>query len=176
MENSSRTCAPRSATRATRLMASVRAATASVATEVCSLGSNWRNLGNSASSSRVVVRRPALTIPSSPSEPAPVPSESWTGASEAPSVLAASDRVRAGISTAVSMSGRAGVHSMWRTARRKRSVAASTTCEPSISTRIPVSIGKVSSRPAATATWPTASAKTSTLNSPVCCGTSGSWG
>ena len=39
-----------------------------------------------------------------------------------------------------------------RTASRNRSVAAKTTDWPEISTRIPVSIGNVSSRPAATAT------------------------
>ena len=48
-----------------------------------------------------------------------------------------------------------------RTASRNRSVAAKTTFSPEISTRMPVSIGSVSSRPAATATWPMASANRS---------------
>ena len=45
-----------------------------------------------------------------------------------------------------------GCHSSSRTARRNRSVAARTTVLPSISSRTPVSIGSVSSRPAANAT------------------------
>ena len=53
-----RICAPRSATSATRLIASVSSATPTVATAVCSAGSSCRNFGNSASSSRLVVRLP----------------------------------------------------------------------------------------------------------------------
>jgi hypothetical protein len=47
---------------------------------------------------------------------------------------------------------------------------------PSISTRMPVSIGNVSSRPAATNTWPIASANTSLAIVPADGGISGSEG
>ena len=43
-----------------------------------------------------------------------------------------------------------------RMANRNRSVATMVSLSPLISSRTPVSIGSVSSRPAATATWPTA--------------------
>jgi hypothetical protein len=46
-------------------------------------------------------------------------------------------------------------------------VAASVIRSSSISRRTPVSMGRVSSRPAATATWPTASAKTSLSTAPA---------
>ena len=56
------------------------------------------------------------------------------------------------MSTAVVSPESSGVHSSSRTASRNRSVAARVSRGPSISSRIPVSIGSVSSRPAATAT------------------------
>ena len=97
------------------------------------------------------------------------------------SVLAASARVLAGASSATSpdspppaLSPGSQVNS--RTARRKRSVAASVSVEPSISMRMPVSIGSVSSRPAATATCETAWANTSGARAPATGGMSGSCG
>ena len=151
--NSIRTCAPRSATSATRLIASVSSATPMVATAVCSAGSSCRNFGNSASSNRVVLRLPSLRIPSNPSLPTadPAPNDKCTSPPSAPA-LAASANVLAGTSTAASMSADSVDQVSSRTANRNRSVAAKTTFSPEISTRIPVSIGSVSSRPAATAT------------------------
>ena len=55
-------------------------------------------------------------------------------------------------------------------------MAAKTTFSPEISTRMPVSIGSVSSRPAATATWPMASANSSDEMTPVSSGSAGSVG
>ncbi|CFE57348.1 Uncharacterised protein [Mycobacterium tuberculosis] len=66
--------------------------------------------------------------------------------------LAASASVLAGTSTAASISGDDADHFSSRTARRNLSVAAKTTVSPRISTRMPVNIGNVSSRPAAIAT------------------------
>jgi hypothetical protein len=66
--------------------------------------------------------------------------------------LAASAKVLAGTRTAASKLGEDVAQVSSRTASRNRSVAAKTTVSPEISTRMPVSIGKVSSRPAATAT------------------------
>ncbi|OBJ53347.1 hypothetical protein A9W94_01840 [Mycobacterium asiaticum] len=66
--------------------------------------------------------------------------------------MAASAKVFAGTSTDASMSGDNADQVNSRTANRNRSVAANTTDSPEISTLIPVSIGKVSSRPAAMAT------------------------
>lgn len=74
------------------------------------------------------------------------------------------------------MSGDAADQVSSRTASRKRSVAASTTVSPEISTRMPVNIGRVSSRPAATATWLIASANKSADNAPVSSGSAGSVG
>ena len=55
-------------------------------------------------------------------------------------------------------------------------MAASVSVSPSISTRTPVSTGSVSSRPAASATWATAAAKTSLSSVPAVVGMSGSDG
>ena len=66
--------------------------------------------------------------------------------------LAASANVFAGTNTAASRLGDDVDQVSSRTARRNRSVAAKTTVSPEISTRMPVSIGSVSSLPAATAT------------------------
>ena len=99
-----------------------------VATAVCSAGNSWRNFGNSASSSRVVLRLPFPLMPSSPSLPTPLPAPSDKRTSEpsAPA-LAASASVFAGTSTAASMSGDDADHVSSRTASRNRSVAAKTT-------------------------------------------------
>ena len=93
-----------------------------------------------------------------------------------PRVFAASASVRAGTSTAVETSGESGDHWSSRTANRKRSVAARVSRSPSISTRIPVSIGSVSSRPAAIAVCATASAKVAASTVPDAPGISGSGG
>lgn len=55
-------------------------------------------------------------------------------------------------------------------------MAAKTTVSPEISTRIPVNMGKVSSRPAAIATCPIASANRSAGSVPVSSGSVGSVG
>ncbi len=158
-------------------MASVNSATLIVATAVCSAGSNCRNFGNSASSSRVVLRLPFPLIPSSPSfpTPAPAPNDSRTSEPSIPA-LAASANVFAGTSTAASISGDKADQVSSRTARRNLSVAAKTTVSPEISTRIPVSMGRVSSLPAAIATWAIASANSSDGKLPVSSGRVGSVG
>ena len=91
------------------------------------------------------------------------------------SVLATSASVRAGMSTALLVSS-SGLQSISRTASRNRSVAARVSREPSISSRMPVSIGSVSSRPAATATCCTAWASTSPWTTPATWGIAGSSG
>ena len=124
-----------------------------------------------------MLRLPFPLIPSNPSLPTvgPDPNDKWTSAPSVP-VFAASASVLAGTSTAASTSGPAADQVSSRTANRNRSVAASTTDSPEISTRIPVSIGSVSSRPAATATWLIASANRSADNAPVSSGKAGSVG
>ena len=124
-----------------------------------------------------MLRLPSLRIPSSPSLPtaAPAPNDKCTSVPDVPA-LAASASVLAGTSTAASMSVAVVDQVSSRTASRNRSVAAKTTVSPEISTRIPVSIGNVSSRPAATATWPIASANRSAGNTPVSSGSTGSVG
>lgn len=74
------------------------------------------------------------------------------------------------------MSGEAADQVSSRTANRNLSVAASTTVSPEISTRIPVNMGNVSSRPAAMATWLIASANRSAGSVPVSSGRAGSVG
>ena len=112
----------------------------------------------------MVERRPP---PESPSSPSPRPRASSIFEPLEVSVFAASESVLAGARIAVvSPSADVGPSSPGsqvnsRTASRKRSVAAIVSDGPSISTRMPVSIGSVSSRPAATATCETARAKTS---------------
>src|ERR1700761_6501243 len=116
-------------------------------------------------------------MPSSPSLPTagPAPNDKCTSDPSVP-LLAASDNVFAGTNTAASTSGADADQVSSRTANRNRSVAAKTTDSPEISTRIPVSMGSVSSRPAATATWPIASANTSAPNAPVSSGSVGNVG
>jgi hypothetical protein len=137
---------------------------------VCEDGSSERYFTNSTSSSRTVVRRPPASRPSRPSPRAMV---TWDAP---PRVLAASARVRAGTSTAVDMFGVSGSQESSRTASRNRSVAANVSVSPSISTRMPVSIGRVSSRPAATAVCATASANTAESTVPDELGICGSGG
>ncbi len=90
--------------------------------------------------------------------------------------LAVSVSALAGTSTAADNSGRAGVQRSSRTASRYRSVEISVRVSPSISIRTPVSEGSVSSRPAATAVWPTAVANASLPTVPAAGGISGSAG
>ncbi len=101
--------------------------------------------------------------------PSPAPDDDSETTISGPlvSVFAASARVRAGTSTAADIPGVSGRQGNSRTASRYRSVAARVIRSSSISSRTPVSIGRVSSRPAATATWPTASAKTSLSTTPA---------
>jgi hypothetical protein len=84
----------------------------------------------------------------------------------APSARAVSPSVRAGTRATAEASVPSGDHSRVRMARRYRSVASMVMREPSISTRTPVRIGSVSSRPAAVVTWATASVNTSPATVP----------
>ncbi len=116
-EKLSRTGVLRSATSATRLTASTSAAVSTVATLEDSVGSSERYFGNSPSSSRVVVRRPA---PSKPIRPSPAPE--WASAtvtlSAEVSDLAVSARVRAGTSAMADRPGCSGFQARSRTASR----------------------------------------------------------
>ena len=85
-------------------------------------------------------------------------------------------RVFAGTSAFRLISGSSGFHCISRMARRYRSVASMARFEPFSSTRTPVIIGSVSSRPAATATWATADAKSAASTVPALDGMSGSVG
>ena len=129
----------------------------------CSLGNRLRTLGNSPSSSRVVVRRtPPGAAPSNPMMPSPD-----AGGGQRDGDLAAGGqrlggvaehlgrhqrgrrlvgRARAPVELAVARAGTG----RWRAAR---------CVEPSISIRTPVSTGSMSSRPAAVTAWATACAK-----------------
>ena len=92
-------------------------------------------------------------------------------------LFAASASVRAGTSTwTASADGSSGFQSSSRTASRYRSVAARVSRVPSISRRTPVSIGSVSSRPAAIATWLTAVANSPLGTVPAVVGMLGSRG
>ena len=128
-------------------------------------------MGYSPDSSRVVVCRPA---PAKPIKLSP-PSEMATSAPEV-SARAVSPSTRAGTSTAVDRSGRAGFQRSSRTASRYRSVATRVSVSPWISILMPVSAGRVSSRPAAVATWPIAVASASLPTEPASGGISGSVG
>ena len=110
--------------------------------------------------------------------PSPEPPEDSDSTISGPlvSVFAASASVRAGTRTAADTPGVSGRQANSRTASRYRSVAARVIRSSSISSRTPVSIGRVSSRPAATATWLTASAKTSLSTMPADDGIDGSDG
>ncbi len=111
-----------------------------------------------------------MPSPLPPAESAIVIASPWAR------LLAASASVRDGMSTCASASGARGVQSSSRTAKRYLSVAASVSRAPLISRRTPVSIGKVSSRPAATATWATAMANTALSTEPAVVGIDGSFG
>ena len=167
----SRTGVFRSATRATRLTASANELATSSAVALNSLGSSAEYLGYSPDSSRVVVCRPA---PAKPIRLSP-PSEMDTSAPEV-SARAVSPSTRAGTSKAVDRSGWAGFQRSSRTASRYRSVATRVSVSPWISILMPVSAGRVSSRPAAVATWPIAVASASLPTVPASGGISGSVG
>ena len=156
----------RSATSATRLTDSISAALSTGAVVWCSLGNRLRTLGNSPSSSRVVVRRvPPAAEPSKPMMPSPraaggqrdgdlaAGGQRLGGVAEhlAPGTSAASDSSGLCGLPARARGGRAG-SGRWRAARSS---------SPSISIRTPVSTGSMSSRPAAVTAWATAWANTS---------------
>ena len=161
----------RSATSATRLTASANEPAASSAVALNSLGSSAWYLGYSPLSSLVVVCRPA---PAKPIRLSP-PSDIDTSAPEV-RARAVSPSTRAGTSTAVLRSGRAGFQRSSRTASRYLSVATRVSVSPAISILMPVSAGRVSSRPAAIATWPMAEAIASLPTDPASGGISGSVG
>jgi hypothetical protein len=107
----------RSATRATRRTDSISAAVSTVARMGDSSGSSDRYLGNSPSSRRDVVRRPAPSKPTRPS--APLPDANATVTLSAPaSDFAVSARVRAGTSAIAERPDCSGVQARSRTARR----------------------------------------------------------
>ena len=82
--NSIRTCAPRSATSATRLIASVSSATPTVAMSVCSAGNSCRNFGNSASSGGAALAVAANTEQALFADVDPAPNDRCTSAPSAP--------------------------------------------------------------------------------------------
>ena len=170
-----RTGVLRSATSDTRFTASASMAVSTRATDAASFGSRVRYFGNSPSRSRVVVRRP---LPSNPMRPSPAPggARAMLMTSADAKAFAASASVRAGMSACALILVDDGFHWKSRTANRYLSVAASTRLVPSISRRMPVNVGSVSSRPAAMATWATAVAKREPAISPDETGISGSWG
>ena len=169
----------RSATRATRLTVSMSSALLTLAIVRCSAGKSERTLGNSPSSSRVVVRRtPPRPVPSKPMRPSPAPLALSAMVTSAPDVsdFAVSPSTLAGTSAATDSSGDCGFQVSSRCESRKRSVASSAIVEPSISIRTPVSTGSMSSRPAAVTAWATACAKSALDTVPVAEGISGSVG
>ncbi len=104
---------------------------------------------------------------------APPPPRSIVTSSPRLMALAVSARVRAGTTTPAVKPGSAGDHVSSRAAMRYRSVQASHIVSPSMSMRTPVSIGRVSSRPAAGVTWATAVANRSLGTVPAWAGGSG---
>ncbi len=108
---------PRSATSATRLTASSSAGTGMSAVADHSVGNSERYLGNSASSSRVVVRRAGPAKPIMPS-PAPPPASARVISEPVVSVFADSASVRAGMSTWADSSFCSGFQASSRTASR----------------------------------------------------------
>ena len=178
-ENCMRICALRSVTSATRRIASCSGAISTVAMAVCDFGRSGCTLGKSASSMRVVVSRLSAWRPKRPSAPmlSPAPTAISIGLFRLlSSVRAFSCSVFAGTSSFAETSSATGSHSTVRIARRKRSVAASWISEPSISMCTPVSIGKVSSLPAAATTWVMASTNSCGSMVPVSSGRVGSCG
>ena len=143
--NASCTAVLRSATSATRFTESTRSALSILAVVRCSPGKRLRTLGNSPSSSRVVVRRtPPGPTPSKPMMPSPVPLAASAIVTSPPPVsdLAVSPRTLAGTSAAMDASGVRGLQSSSTWLSRNRSVASSEMVEPSISIRTPVSTGQ----------------------------------
>jgi hypothetical protein len=108
----------RAATSDTRLTASTSAVVLTSATEENSAGISERYLGNSPSSSRVVVRRVPPEKPAMPSPWAPLPSAIATSAPVVARVLAASLIVRAGMSAVAASTSPPGRHLSSRTASR----------------------------------------------------------
>ncbi len=128
---------------------------------------------NWSSSSRAVVVRPALD---SPMRVSPAPVRASSVSVPARSDLAVSARVRAGTTTAAAKSGCDGFQVSSDAAIRYLSVHASLIRSPSMSTRTPVSIGRVSSRLAATTTRPIAAASAPLSTSPAMDGRPGGVG
>lgn len=95
---------------------------------------------------------------------------------ERPKERAISVSRRADTTTSAVTSAASGFHPSVRTAKRYRSVAASVIVSPSSPSRIPVRVGSVSSRPAATVTWATAAANSSESTAPSTSGSGGSAG
>ena len=93
--------------------------------------------------------------------PAVLPARAIVNFAPAVSALAVSASVFAGTNALVCRPGCSGCQLISRTASRYLSVAARVTVASSISSRTPVRTGSVSSRPAATATCPTAEANAS---------------
>ena len=120
-----------------------------------------------------------FAVPEKPMMPSPEPPADSEIVSESvcARLLAASASVRAGTRTWASADeGSPGLQVSSRTASRYRSVAARVSFSPSISIRTPVSIGSVSSRPAATATCATAAANSAPATVPAVVGMAGSVG
>ncbi len=192
----------RSATSETRRTASANAAPGTSARQPNSAGNRDRYRMNSPPISRAVSRRPPipkLIMPSAgrgsaaprPPRGADPPADRPSGPPAAssgpvskatdtgiPGVIAraASARVRAGTSAAARSPGRAAAQGISRTASRYRSVAASVSVPPSMSRQTPVSMGSVSSRLAAGATWPMAGPSTPPSMVPARGGGAGSAG
>ncbi len=175
-EKASCTAVLRSATSATRLTDSTSASLSTSALVRCSAGNRLRTLGNSPSSSRVVVRRvPPAADPSKPMIPSPEPVAASAMVTSGPAVrdFAVSPSTLAGTSAASDASGLWGFHVSSRCERRNRSVASSAIVDPEISSRTPVSTGSMSSRPAAVTAWATAWANWSLGTVPLAAGMSG---
>lgn len=109
-------------------------------------------------------------------EAAEPPSTETSTCPDLPSDLAISVSRRADTTTSAATSGDFASNGSVRTAKRYRSVAASVIVEPSRPRRIPVSVGSVSSRPAATATWATAAPNSPASTAPHTSGSGGSAG
>ncbi len=90
-----------------------------------------------------------------------------------PKERAISESLRAETTTSAETSAAVGFHASLRTAKRYRSVAARVIRSPSSPSRIPVSVGRVSSRPAATDTSATASANSCPSTAPSTPGSGG---
>ncbi len=110
------------------------------------------------------------------SNPADPPSTETSTLPDLPSDRAISVSRRADTTTSAVTSGAFASNGSVRTAKRYRSVAARVIVEPSRPRRMPVSVGRVSSRPAATATWATAEPNSPASTVPRTSGSGGSAG